>query len=400
MKVIKLDDFSSLSKKDFNETIKVIPTKILEQLLEIDLPIKNREIAILNICDFMNYLSTLQYKFQSTLLVIPQIVFIKYFNEDKTTEYKNILKDLNIITQVPYADGVGYSKKDGIAKQYRIHNEYLNQTEYSLIITDRALHVKLYDIRTELNDIMLDTILTEELDYEQVFLKEIEYHKINETTKFSLFIRLTRALSITKERYAKKGNRVDRIFHSFSNLSKVTRKCFKTQYNNIDLVNAQPMLLVAYLKKNKIEFEHEYKNICEAGKFYELFYDLYCDDLSVLDENKLELLRKEVKIKCYESLFFDFRENTEINKRFNQLFPILWQHLKKIDKSEISLASILQNLEADIFNNLIIKYSKKMFTMFDAIYFNNKKDTIGISNQIIKYGKKIGVNFKLKTELK
>lgn len=399
MKTVKLEDISSLSKKDFKDTIKVIPTKILEQLQQIELPIKNREIAIINICDFLIYLNTQFDKFDTSLLVIPQNIFIKYFNSNKESKYKEILKQLNILTQVSYANGSGYDKDNGIAKQYRIHNDYLNQKEFSLLILENKLHIKLYNIETEMNDVMLDTILIEELDYEQVFLKEIAYHKLNETTNFSLFIRLSRALLITKERYAKKGKKVNRIFHSFSNLSKVTRKCFKTKYNNIDLVNSQPMLLVAYLMKNKIEFEKKYQTICEDGKFYELFYDLYCNDISKLDKNELEQLRKLVKTKCYESLFFDFRENFKINKRFNELFPILWLHLKEIDKSNISLASILQNIEADIFNNLTIKYSTKMFTMFDAIYFNNKKDLLNLSNQIIKYGKQINVNFKIKIEL-
>jgi len=36
--------------------------------------------------------------------------------------------------------------------------------------------------------------------------------------------------------------------------------------------------------------------------------------------------------------------------------------------------------------------------LFDAIYYNNKKDTEDISKQILKYGEDRGVKFTLKYE--
>jgi hypothetical protein len=38
------------------------------------------------------------------------------------------------------------------------------------------------------------------------------------------------------------------------------------------------------------------------------------------------------------------------------------------------LVSRLQNLESELFNNLSPEKSKKYFTLFDAIFFNNKQD--------------------------
>jgi hypothetical protein len=152
------------------------------------------------------------------------------------------------------------------------------------------------------------------------------------------------------------------------------------------------MLLTYYLKSNSIEFESEYQTVCEEGKFYELFYDLY-SDIKFEDE-----LRKTVKVATYESLFFNFNESRRINKRFKELYPLVWKALKELNEKGITLASVLQNIEAKIFNNIDVKYSKKYFTLFDAIYFNDKRDITRIEKQFEKVGKQYNIKFNLKIE--
>lgn len=50
--------------------------------------------------------------------------------------------------------------------------------------------------------------------------------------------------------------------------------------------------------------------------------------------------------------------------------------------TEDTMASILQNLEAEIFNSLTPKYSQAYFTLYDAIYFSSAKDISFLSQAI------------------
>lgn len=392
MKKLKLTDLNRLSKKDFNGTIKIIPTYLLEVLETIELPIKNRKIAIRSVCDFLSCLSIKQSETQSSLIQITRDTFIKYFNRNTYNNFKEILKNNEVITQVQYESGIGYSQEDGLPKQYRIHTKYLQETDFTILIFDNNKSKIETRIKTDVNINFLNTILNEELDYVKVLKDEYEYHIKKNTSLTSLYLRVSRALGLNVTRYIQKGTKVNRIYHSFSNLSKITRKCFKTKFNNIDLKNSQPMFLAFYLKSNKIPFEKEYQNVCEDGLFYELFYDLYPELNKEIDKKEV---RKKVKQSIYESILFAFNKTRRVNKRFQELFPLTWLALYNVSQSGITLASILQNLEAEIFNNLELKYSKKYFTMFDAIYFNNPKDYSNIVNQIKSKGKEFGIEFSI-----
>ncbi len=384
MKEIKLQDLAGLKKKDYNGVIKIIPTYLLDQLKQTTLPIKNIEIALSNICDFLVYINNLNASNGKSVFAIDAKVFERYFNHKAYPAYKELLKDLNVLTAVPYDNGTFYSKDDGLSLQYRIHNEYLQATDFTALIFKRK-QKKDISILCKVDDVMASTIISEDLDYALVFEKEIAHHKENNTTLFSLYSRITRALSLTKERYIKKGTKVNRIYHSFSNLSKVTRKCFETYFYSIDLKNAQPMLLALYLKTSGIQFEQAYQDICEAGMFYEQF-------LHVMTS------RDDIKTECYRTIFFDFKKNTEMNAALKELYPLVWQALKDLNSKGITLASILQNMEADLFNNINVTSSKKYYTLFDAIYFNNKKDKHVIEQQILKYGSDRGIKFSLSFE--
>lgn len=385
MKIIKLEELSSLRKSEFQNTIKVLPTSLVNHLESIKLPIKNKEKAYTQIANFLNYLNLLLEQENKSVFVIEQSTFIKYFNGDTYIKFKQILSDSKILTNVTNLDNVWYDYQNSIAKTYRLHNEYINNQDYSLLIIEKNVQPKL-EIEKNVHTKFELAVTTEQLDYEKVFINEVNYHRENNTSKFSLYVRIARALNLTNKRFIKQGTKVNRIYHSFSSLSKITRKCFKTKYFNIDISNSQPTFLVYYLVSNKIKFEQQYQEIVENGNFYELFYDLYNND------------RDKVKVAVYESLFFAFNESRRINKRFKELFPLVWNELKRINEHGITLASILQNLEADLFNNIEVKTSTKFFTLFDAIYFNNKKDINIIKKQIENFGNKIGIKFSIKIE--
>lgn len=387
MKTIQLDQIINgniLPKFEAeNNTITLLPTKLIEKLNHLELPLKNKSKAISKICKFITYINN-QFKINNehSLIVIPKNIWVRFFTIRHYRKFKQILKDSEILTQVAYLDGTGYNKDKGIAKQYRIHSNYLLSKDFSLVIFEENEKEVEANV-SGLNQKHIHTIINENLDYSKVFEKEIEHHKKNSTSEFSLYLRLNRALSLTQKRYIKKGAKSNRIYHSFFNLSKVTRECFYTNFYNIDLKNAQPILLIYYLISNHLPFDKNYKTVCESGTFYELFYDIYNND------------RELVKAAIYKNIFFGFEVNSEINKRFKKLFPVVHNQLKIIKDLDISLASILQDLEADIFNSLTVNYSSKYYTLFDSIYFNNKKDSAQLKKQILSYGKKYGLEFKL-----
>jgi len=375
---------TELMKQNFNEEIKVIPTVYFDLLKEEQFPI-TFENAIIQISDFLMYINAEAEKYSTTLLTIDQNIFIDFFNRNTYAEFKRILQKLGIITNVPNKDGIWYSRDNHISKTYRIHNDYLREEEYTIIFFEKKKKEKKnININCPLNNVMSSTLINEELDYKKVFEYEIEYHKENKTSSYSLFIRLCRALSINKERYAKKGNKVNRIYHSFSNLSRITRKCFKTKFFNIDLKNAQPTLLLVHLKENGIDFETEYQTLCESGLFYEMF-------------SSTGLKREDIKVECYKSIFFDFKETNKVNIIFKEKFPKLWSYMKSISET-VCLATILQNIEASIFNTLEVKASSSYYTLFDAIYFNNKKDKEFIMKQLNKKANSLGIKFNLSFE--
>lgn len=380
-----------LKKQNYNSDIKIIPTETFEKLLGVNFPIK-KEFAIKQVSEFLMYLNILIEENETyNELVIEQEVFIKYFSRDTYVRFKEILKEIEVLTPIG-KDIPGsyclYDYKNKIAKSYQVYSTYVKLDKYTLLFFDRKKEtVKNIDFKCSLNEKMLNTLTNENLDYQQVFEKEIAYHIEMKTSTFSLVIRLSRALSINCSRWAKFGTKVKRIYHSFSNLSRVTRKCFETSFNCIDLKNAQPTLLLCYLVKMKLDFEQEYKTACESGQFYELF------------TTSLDMTRDAVKLECYSSIFFDFKIKSIVNRKFKTMFPKLWQILKDIDETkEISLASILQNTEAEIFNNLTVKHSSKFYTLFDAIYFNNIKDKTVIEKQLLKIQKKLGIKFTLTFE--
>lgn len=80
------------------------------------------------------------------------------------------------------------------------------------------------------------------------------------------------------------------------------------------------------------------------------------------------------------------------------MYPLVWQYLFEISKSEISLASRLQNLESELFNSIIPKGSKYFFTLFDAIYFDLFDDVDLIVFKIKEFFTSIGVNVQVAIE--
>ena len=119
---------------NLTDNVYFIPTKIYNQLLEIDFPIKSKELAIQQICKFIDLLIFKITVNNKTVFEININEFINIFNRDTYNKFKEILKDLRIISQVQHEDGTYYDYENGVSKLYRIYNDYLNLTEYSVIV--------------------------------------------------------------------------------------------------------------------------------------------------------------------------------------------------------------------------------------------------------------------------
>jgi hypothetical protein len=129
-----------------------------------------------------------------------------------------------------------------------------------------------------------------------------------------------------------------------------------------------------------LPIDANYISDCEAGCFYERFYEKTGKD--DIDNDR----RKKTKQQLYKSIYFDFKPDYSHNKRFCDLYPHTYQAVKQIaleaEILENTLASKLQNAEAEIFNDLLPLHSKYYFTLFDAIYFTDLADLIPLMNNI------------------
>ncbi len=385
-----LNSFSIETKK-LTRYVYINNIDLIAKLLSMELPISNKRIALRNIFDFLTYIDAKINQSEKTIVPISQSTLIEFFNRNCYRKYMDILSSLDIITRVPYNDGTFYTKGSQHC-QYRIHNEYLLQEDLAIIVLedDRTKDTFLNEVEG-IDKRYSDTIKKLDINLQSAIEAEIGHFNENGLSISALRSRISRILYTKRKRFIKKGTKVDRIYHSFTNLSRVARKHFSIKMNDIDIVNCQPLLLVALLKQNGFKSDRSYQTDCEAGCFYERFIDINKPkDLSE------EEWRTETKKSLYKNIFFGFAEASKHNKRFRELYPNTWSSLMIISNNCESLASQLQNLESALFNNLIPNKSKHYFTLFDAIYFDNILDRYELEKSIKSYFAKYDIQVSIK----
>lgn len=358
--------------EDSNNNCYITSIDLISKLLAVDLPIKNERLAITNILSFLNYFDSISNS--ENIATIPVGVLIKYFTTIEYKKYLAILKELHILSDIVYKDENNqpmYKYKVGEAsKRYRAFDAYV-KSDLCLVVIDSTKPLKI-DIEEGLvPDKFRKTIETLEINYKNAISDEITNFQAKNMSIDVLRKRIARLLTLRVRRFIKSGVKVDRIYHSFSNLSKISRRHTLVNFNNIDIVNCQPLLLCAYLTKNGYQIDQKYKNDCEAGLIYENFVG--------------DLPREEVKVELYKSIYFKFNTKNKYNQLFKEVYPITWESLLKLSKEEKSMACILQNFEASLFNQIEPKKSSKYYTLFDAIYYDNIADSAAISNIIYKF---------------
>jgi hypothetical protein len=381
----------SIDEKKLTRYIYINNLDLIAKLLTIELPIANTKLALRNILDFLTYVDNKISEKSSTIIPISSEILISYFSRDKYKKYMNILNELNVITKVPYEDGTFYKPKS-LYLQYRTHNEYLNDEDLAIIILEDDRTKETFSNEVEdLDNRYINTIKKLEINIPAAIDAEIKNFFDKGLSINSLRTRISRIFYTKRKRFIKKGIKVDRIYHSFTNLSRVSRKHFNTPMNDIDIVNCQPLLLVALLNRNGFISDKGYQLDCESGCFYERFIDI--NKPIDISDDEWRIITKQ---KLYKSVFFGFDTRGKYNKRFKELYPNTWSSLEIISKNCTSLASQLQNLESELFNNIIPKKSKYYFTLFDAIYFDNILDRYELEKTIKNYFKSFNINVSIK----
>jgi hypothetical protein len=377
-------DNISLEKIKLTRYCYINDIDLVSNILSHELPIKNNRIALRNILDFLTYVDLKVNEKNDSCFTIPSATLIEYFGRDTYKQYMKILHKLNIISAVTYEDGSFY-KVGSLYTQYRVHNAYINQENLAIIILDEDRRKDDFTNEVEnLDERFVATLKHLEINTKEAVAAEIQHYKDNNLKISTLRSRINRIFYTKRRRFIKKGCKVNRVYHSFTNVSKVSRQHLNMKMINVDVTNCQPLLLVAHLIKSYLNYDENYLLDCENGNFYEQFSGINNYD------------RDEVKRSIYKNVFFSFVTRSKTNQRFKELYPQTWLSLDYINKSGISLASELQNLESELFNNLIPVKSKYFFTLFDAIYFDNMNDTAELVKRIKNFFEELGIEVKVK----
>lgn len=248
-----------------------------------------------------------------------------------------------------------------------------------------------------INTLLNTTILATEAIY-------AEYKYCIETGKdYKKFLsRVNTILTFTRSRSANKGKNVNRVYSSFTNLSKISRKFLVYDGNpfyEVDIKNCQPLLLICILAEMDFEIDQNYIDDVTNGKFYESMMQRAVElkltkqvkfsksDEGESVEKKILANRDDVKVLVYSDILFCTKlKDTAIVKIFKSLYPSVYKALKEITEqlslTGEKLARPLQNMEADIV--LSIQPKSNYFTVHDAIYLTNKNEISNIKAKLIR----------------
>lgn len=406
---VKRIDFNTLTAKDLVNILRgkksdsiyysnsVLINKVIELASEKNI---RPDSAIVKTLNFIEYISR-----YNVSAFIHTSIFEDFFGEKHYTLYKKLLIELEILKVINLGqnDNPIFYIKNKHSIKYEINlnpTAFLGAVDCFVFVKNKKnIDVKVDNeiIDLKIDERMIHTITKKlNINIPDAIEAELKYFKEEHHDLEKLIPRLNTILSTTKKRYIKKGIKSDRVYHSFSNVSRVAREHTNIKFNNIDLKNSQPILLVSFLIKNNLNYDSNYKLDCELGQFYEQFYDI-TSKKGVMD------IRKYTKQQIYRNILFDFVETNAYNKKFKSLYPKTWDALNDINKnSDRHLAGMLQDLEASLFNNLEVKHSTYYFTLFDAIYFTDNKDIQHIVKQINNFftnlDLKVSIEITLKSE--
>ncbi len=311
-------------------------------------------------------------------------------NNSKKVTYSNYILAFKKAGIVLKTDN--YSTKFKVSNKYKFNKSFF-EDEF-VIVTFSAEELDSYNIKCtnlDLESKYLNTLQTLKLDIENAIKEQYQLFKC-ELDKKRFFCRINKILKFNRERnrYCIKGKKSNRIYHALCFLPKECRKHLNVSFNVLDIVNCQPLLLCYYLKNNDLQYDNSFLDDVQNGCFYETIQN-------AINNLNIKITRDEVKKEIYSQILFDFKTHEKylVNKVFKDIYPNTYESLMgihlDIEQTNITLASILQNLESELFNNLKVQNSEYYFTLFDAIYFNDKIDDLDLRTQIDDYFKKLNL---------
>lgn len=330
-----------------------------------------------------------------------------------TTDYKSFIRLLQPIiqyTDMPKQNSDGVKERCGI---YTMRN--YNELTFISLKEELDLGVVELDINYDHikdtpvnNDNFINTLFKAKLDATSAIYDEFKYINSdefirkygNDKNKYNVFIhRVNNILNFISYRWAGKGSLVDRVYSSFTSLSRISRKHLtlnNKKFIEIDIKNCQPLLLVILAKENNLTLDINYIKDVTSGLFYEklikeakrlgftnekmykgkLIVDDYYEGLVIgkIKVPKIKTLqlseREDVKILCYNDIFFaKTHKETNLVKCFKSLYPRTLETILYLSTNDVTFANKLQNLEANIILNVIPECN--YFTVHDAIYINS-----------------------------
>lgn len=303
-------------------------------------------------------------------------------------EYNIIINEWRNSHILEYKRGQ-YDVKNGETFTY----EFKDTNYYSFVslIEDNNKGItKCIDVK--LDSFYKNTLLNCEIDIEKAMYDEY----INKESVSKFVKRVHLIFNFLGTRYIKKGDKVNRWYNSFCSLTSISRKYVKLDgkyFYEMDLSNAQPSLLCKYLMDSYDNFDEKYIQTTSNGKFYESIMELAkemgVDGEKTWDKDlkcrtfKRFSNRNDVKVLCYQNIFFAQNLETKVFQLFNKLYPNTWRLLSlELNSGDDKLATILQNMEADIFLN--IKPECNYFTVHDAIYIQDKSFSKYIQDKVVQ----------------
>lgn len=359
---------------------------VMVNIVTMKMPLKDPSKSIKNMLDFLEYLDGEIKDRDSSQIAIPEVIFKKFFSGDQYMAYKELLHHLKIMSSVKYDDKSYYSKDNHICKKYQIHNKYIKNDDYVLVVFEKQKKQNEITVINEAKNIskkFINTIESLKINLGGALQAEINEYHANQISFQQLKYRISRIFATRTNRKITNGSKVARVYHPFSNISKVTRKHLNIKFLELDITNCQPSLLIAHLIDNQLPMDINYKTDCEDGCFYERFIDLIDPNYRFgAEKTEFKKARNEAKPEIYKNIFFGFNKKSRFNKRFKEIYPLVWESLDNVKKSDVSLACILQNVEAALFNSLFPQRSKFFFTLFDAIYYSNDNDSADLISKI------------------
>lgn len=362
MKIIEIKDIKFIPKKEL-KNFRVVPKVLLEWIYE-----NKSTLYVDYVNKIFNILGVIiNYNNQP----IKKDILYSYAKKD----YKKIV-DLFVKLKIVSTD---FADFDGLIKERPIIYE-IKDFECTYCLLEKNLETKNKVDESLLNEYSRDALYNSEIYFNEAFLSEI-----NKKTGKPLISRLNSLLRFAlKNHFYAKGKTVNRVYNSFSLLSKISREW--VHYNNkpfleIDISNCQPLLLASVLLNSNYDIDQQYIDAVCNGTFYDSltqqegeisYYDEFSNNkpkkksFKTLKLSKTEG-NKDMKILCYKFIFFCKKlQKNEFSKIFKSIYPKTYDALKDFTStSENKLAHTLQNLEAEILLTIIPQCP--YFTVHDSI---------------------------------